>query len=105
MSVDVARLETVGEPLGVRLRVRARSVAVDRHWFGVGGLAVVAASVYALFAYLHFRQGSFFGWDLGIFDQIVRDYAHFRTPDVSTNTPVVHRDLTRCHAMSARRVR
>jgi uncharacterized membrane protein len=85
MSVDVAWLETVRESVGVRrLRRRARSVAVDRHWFGVGGLAVVAASVYALFAYLHFRQGSFFGWDLGIFDQIVRDYAHFRAPDVST---------------------
>ena len=84
MSVAVVLLEAAGKPVRTRRGWRVRTVAIDRHWFGVGGLAVLAASVYALFSYLHFRQGSYFGWDLGIFDQIVRDYAHFRAPDIST---------------------
>lgn len=55
-----------------------------RHVIGVGGMAVVACAVYATYAYLKWRVQAFWGWDLGIFDQIVRDYAHFHAPDVST---------------------
>lgn len=72
---------SAGAPTGP---VRAALGRVDRHWLGAGALVAVAAFVYALYAYLRFRQGSFFGWDLGIFDQTVRSYAHLHLPHVTT---------------------
>jgi uncharacterized membrane protein len=71
-----------GETAGSGLR--SRIAGLDRHWLGVGAMAAVAALVYALYSYLRFRQGSFFGWDLGIFDQTVRAYAHFHLPYVTS---------------------
>jgi uncharacterized membrane protein len=47
-------------------------------------MAVVAGFCYALYSYLRFRQGGYFGWDLGIFDQTVRAYAHFHLPYVTS---------------------
>ena len=47
-------------------------------------MTAVAALCYALYSYLRFRQGSYFGWDLGIFDQTVRAYAHFHLPYVTS---------------------
>ena len=86
MGVDVTETPTVGEePAGTPDRgLRARLGRVDRHLLGAAALAAAGAFVYALYAYLRFRQGSFFGWDLGIFDQTVRAYAHFHLPHVTT---------------------
>lgn len=87
MGVDVTGTPTTvegrsaGAPAGPLRAVFGR---VERHWLGVGVLVAVAACVYALYAYLRLRQGSFFGWDLGIFDQTVRSYAHFHLPHVTT---------------------
>ena len=55
-----------------------------RRWVGVGVMATVAGLCYALYSYLRFRQGGYFGWDLGIFDQTVRAYAHLRLPYVTS---------------------
>ena len=63
---------------------RGRIAGIDRHWFGIGAMAAVAALCYALYSYLRFRQGSYFGWDLGIFDQTVRAYAHFHLPYITS---------------------
>ena len=64
--------------------LRGRLARVDRHWLGIGAMAAVACLCYALYSYLRFRQGSYFGWDLGIFDQTVRSYAHFHLPYVTS---------------------
>ena len=56
----------------------------DRHRPGVAAMAGVAAFCYALYSYLRFRQGGYFGWDLGIFDQTVRAYAHLHLPYVTS---------------------
>ena len=64
--------------------LRGRLAGVDRHWLGIGAMAAVACLSYALYSYLRFRQGSYFGWDLGIFDQTVRSYAHFHLPYVTS---------------------
>jgi uncharacterized membrane protein len=50
------------------------------HVLGVGAVTAVFATLYSLYALLrhfHFQTGLF---DLGIFDQAVRGYAHFRAP-------------------------
>jgi uncharacterized membrane protein len=55
----------------------------NRHVFGVGAIVVLMSAViswYALLRYWHFTG---FGWDLEIFDQTVRGYAHFHGPYVS----------------------
>ena len=57
---------------------------LDRHWVGVGVMAAVAVGWYALYSYLRFRQGGYFGWDLGIFDQTVRADAHLHLPYVTS---------------------
>lgn len=75
MDVDVSPTPTIGG--GVLVRRRGQ-------WAGVGAMAVVAGFCYALYAYLRFRQGGYFGWDLGIFDQTVRAYAHFHLPYITT---------------------
>ena len=64
--------------------LRARITGLDRHWLGIGAMAALAALCYGLYSYLRFRQGSYFGWDLGIFDQTVRAYAHFHLPYVTS---------------------
>jgi uncharacterized membrane protein len=69
----------------------ARFRGVGRHWFGVGALAAAAALCFAVYSYLRLRQGSDFGWDLGIFDQTVRAYAHFHLPYV---TSMQHNSVT-----------
>jgi hypothetical protein len=54
----------------------------DGHWVTVGALtalAAVAYSVFALFLYYTFHTSSY---DLVIFDQAVRSYAHFE-PGIS----------------------
>ena len=79
--MDVAR--STGRRSGVRGWADSPA-RLDRHWFGVGLMAAVAGGWYALYAYLKFRQGGFFGWDLGIFDQTVRAYAHFHLPYVTS---------------------
>lgn len=86
MGVDVTATPAVEEkPTGAPARLlRAGLARFDRHWLGAGALAAAAALVYALYAYLRYRQGSFFGWDLGIFDQTVRSYAHFHLPYVTS---------------------
>jgi uncharacterized membrane protein len=84
MGLDVTATPTVGDPSGVRAGLRARLARIDRHRLGAGALAAAAAAVYALYSYLRFRQGSYFGWDLGIFDQTVRSYAHFHLPHVTS---------------------
>jgi uncharacterized membrane protein len=47
-------------------------------------MAGVAGLCHALYSYLRFRQGGYFGWDLGIFDQTVRAYAHLQLPYVTS---------------------
>jgi uncharacterized membrane protein len=63
---------------------RGRLAGFDRHRLGIGALAAVACLCYALYSYLRLRQGGYFGWDLGIFDQTVRAYAHFHLPYVTS---------------------
>jgi uncharacterized membrane protein len=75
MDVDVARTQAMGG---------GSATLVDRHWVGVGGMAAVAGGWYALYSYLQFRRGGYFGWDLGIFDQTVRAYAHLHLPYVTS---------------------
>jgi uncharacterized membrane protein len=73
-----------------RTGLRGRIRGVDRHRLCIGAMTAAAALCYALYSYLRFRQGSYFGWDLGIFDQTVRAYAHFHLPYVTSmrhNTP------------------
>jgi uncharacterized membrane protein len=71
-------------PESSRPGLRARLPRPNRHVYGVGAMALAACALYATFAYLKWRAQAFWGWDLGIFDQIVRDYAHFHAPDVTT---------------------
>lgn len=84
MGVDVTAAPAVEEDPSRAAGLRARLGRIDRHWIGVGALVAAAACVFALYAYLRYRQGSFFGWDLGIFDQTVRSYAHFHLPHITT---------------------
>ena len=68
---------------GARPTRLPRLTRPSRHVYGVGAMALTACVLYATFAYLKWRAQAFWGWDLGIFDQIVRDYAHFHAPDVT----------------------
>jgi uncharacterized membrane protein len=86
MGVDVTQTTTAergpaGEAAGVLRRLAGR---FDRPWLVTAALAVLAFVGYALYSYLRYRQGSYFGWDLGIFDQTVRAYAHFHLPYVTS---------------------
>jgi uncharacterized membrane protein len=96
MDVDVTKTPTaVGE---IFRRRKQRGERVTRpsepetaargtragQWIGVSVMAAVAGLCYALYAYLKFRQGGYFGWDLGIFDQTVRAYAHLHLPHVTS---------------------
>ncbi|HEX4787807.1 MAG TPA: DUF2079 domain-containing protein [Actinospica sp.] len=84
MDVDVTATPTVGEPAETPAGSRAWSAGIDRHVLGATALAAAAALLYALYSYLRFRQQGYFGWDLGIFDQTVRAYAHFHLPHVTS---------------------
>ncbi|MDQ1692294.1 MAG: hypothetical protein QOD87_2402, partial [Pseudonocardiales bacterium] len=50
-------------------------------------LCVSAFGVYALTALLRHRQFGTAGYDLGIFDQAIRRYAHFQAPIVALKGP------------------
>lgn len=50
-------------------------------------IAAAAALVYAVYAITRWWQHRVAGFDLGIFDQIVRNYAHLRPPIVSLKGP------------------
>lgn len=86
-------------PAGLTLRDRVRRLADldwrrapaetlpflsrNRHAFGVGAIVVLMSTVISWYALLRYWHYSGFGWDLEIFDQTVRDYAHFRAPYAS----------------------
>ncbi|MFL6074673.1 MAG: DUF2079 domain-containing protein [Mycobacteriales bacterium] len=58
------------------------------HAYGVGAVTVVFGALYSLYSLLrhfHYQSGLF---DLGIFDQVVRGYAHFHAP----RTTIIHLD-------------
>lgn len=46
-------------------------------------IAAAAFTVYALISVLRYERRESMSWDLGIFTQAVRDYAHFRAPMVN----------------------
>jgi uncharacterized membrane protein len=46
----------------------------------VTGLSLVATGVYSLVSFLRFSRFDSAGYDLGIFDQVVRQYSHFAPP-------------------------
>jgi len=52
------------------------------HWVAVGALTAVTAAAYSVFALLRFYTFQTASYDLVIFDQAVRSYAHFR-PGIS----------------------
>ena len=54
----------------------------SRHWLGVGALTVLAAAGYTVFALLLNYTFQTSSYDLVIFDQAVRSYAHFQ-PGIS----------------------
>src|ERR1700728_372943 len=54
----------------------------SRHWLGVGALTVLAAAGYTVFALLLYHTFVTSSYDLVIFDQAVRSYAHFQ-PGIS----------------------
>ncbi|MFK0265750.1 DUF2079 domain-containing protein [Streptomyces angustmyceticus] len=68
-----------------RLRTRTaplRAPRLDPYW--TAGLFFAA---YALLAVCRFRTLSTSSWDLGIFEQAIRGYAHFRAPIVDLKGP------------------
>ena len=68
-----------------RLRERTadlRAPRFDPYW--IAGFLFVA---FAVLSYSRFRTLSISSWDLGIFEQAVRGYAHFRAPVVDLKGP------------------
>ncbi|VXB26149.1 conserved membrane hypothetical protein [Citricoccus sp. K5] len=53
-----------------------------RQWWQLGAVMAVAAVLYLVHSFLRFRNFEAKGYDLGIFDQAVRQYALFREPIV-----------------------
>nr|WP_313816942.1 DUF2079 domain-containing protein [Citricoccus sp.] len=53
-----------------------------RQWMHLGAVMAVAAVLYLVHSFLRFRNFEAKGYDLGIFDQAVRQYALFREPIV-----------------------
>jgi uncharacterized membrane protein len=62
-------------------RFRRPQLAVREHW-PLWTLSLAAFAVYSVTALLRHRQFGTAGYDLGIFDQAVRRYAHFQAPTV-----------------------
>jgi uncharacterized membrane protein len=55
---------------------------IGRHWLGVGLLTALAAAAYSAFALIRFHTYLSASYDLVIFDQAVRSYAHLQ-PGIS----------------------
>jgi uncharacterized membrane protein len=53
-----------------------------RQWLQLGAVMAAAAALYLVHSFLRFRNYEAKGYDLGIFDQAVRQYALFREPIV-----------------------
>ena len=53
-----------------------------RQWLQLGAVMAAAAALYLVHSFLRFRNFEAKGYDLGIFDQAVRQYALFREPIV-----------------------
>jgi uncharacterized membrane protein len=53
---------------------------VPRHAVPVAALTLAFAAVFCAYGYLKYRAGREPGWDLAIFDEAVRSYAHFHLP-------------------------
>lgn len=60
-------------------RIPQRLIAA-RAWIQLGVVMAVAVAVYAAHSFLRFRNFEAKGYDLGIFDQAVRQYALFNAP-------------------------
>ena len=69
---------TTVAPVDLRSRVRVR---VPAHW-ALWALSVGTFAIYSIVALQRHRQFGTAGYDLGIFDQAVRRYAHFEAPIV-----------------------
>ncbi|HEY2042766.1 MAG TPA: DUF2079 domain-containing protein [Jatrophihabitans sp.] len=87
---------TAAQQPAVRASFRSRLRLPDRLRFPlwlqgeyapVAALSVLSFGVYTLFALLGHRQFNTAGYDLGIFDQAVRQYAHFHAPMVALKGP------------------
>ncbi|MBT8162685.1 MULTISPECIES: DUF2079 domain-containing protein [Arthrobacter] len=86
MALDLAARPDAGITAGAgRLPLRQRIGRAARRTFGpesrwVTVLAAVAAVVYSTVSLLRFRRFGSAGYDLGIFDQVVRQYSAFMAP-------------------------
>jgi uncharacterized membrane protein len=69
-------------------RIAAQRSAVPRYlrahrdWWPLWGLMVASFAIYSVFSIERHQQFGTAGYDLGIFDQAVRAYAHFKAPIV-----------------------
>src|SRR5436309_771771 len=73
-----------GAVQGLAARVRMFAVR-RRHILAVGFLTVVTAVFYGVYLATRFKSLNYGLLDLGIYDQAVREYAHFHAP----HSPVV----------------
>lgn len=72
------------DPLPPRRRARARTLAGS---LGPWALAAVSALVYGYDAVGRYRQGATLSWDLGLFTEAVKQYAHLHAPIVDARAP------------------
>ncbi|WP_378088726.1 DUF2079 domain-containing protein [Citricoccus sp. GCM10030269] len=83
MSVDARRRSRWGIGRQIERRDGAESVApftTRRQWLQLGAIMAAGAALYLVHSFLRFRNYEAKGYDLGIFDQAVRQYALFREP-------------------------
>jgi uncharacterized membrane protein len=71
----------VPTPAAIRTSV-PRYLRAHRDWWSLWLLMVASFAIYSVFSIERHNQFGTAGYDLGIFDQAVRAYAHFRAPIV-----------------------
>ncbi|MGI8879894.1 MAG: DUF2079 domain-containing protein [Jatrophihabitans sp.] len=78
---------TVLSDTGASLRRRIRRLSLGRERVAVLGLTLATFAFYGGYSVLRQRALRTSGYDLGIFDQAVRQYSHFRAPIVALKGP------------------
>jgi uncharacterized membrane protein len=73
---------TTLDQVATRRSAVPRYLRAHRDWWPLWGLMAIAFAVYSVFSVERHNQFGTAGYDLGIFDQAVRAYAHFKAPIV-----------------------
>jgi len=76
----VVRHDQIGDPLLRPLAPVSRARPLVSRYRGISTVTLIAAALYLVISLTRYRSFIADGYDLGIFDQVVRAYAHFQAP-------------------------